>query len=549
MMEARRAAEPVKAEPGSLARQFAVSLRKTLQRKAQQPYTALLELSIHALLFLGLGLAWFRTRPARWPQVNASCSNPTEAARVVLRTMLERDVLGAGQKADLEFVLDVLHNVDHAHVAEEAALKRLDTSADLDDNTREYIKSFMGVRKTQKTFRQVAKGVMFAIRLRGVGNKHKETILKRAKTGAVVAAGRDSFSDLEQLDDLDSYSEFDIFAFSQTTNHPLQVITVATLHHRNLLDSFNIQSKTLHSFLRGIESQYMANPYHNAVHAADVVQSTHALLLGELDPQFSELEVLTVILAAACHDVAHPGVTNQFRVGRRDEGAMIYNDISVNEMMHCSTAYQVMHAEGNDVLETLSREQETSVRKTMIDVIMATDMAHHFKSLKNFNDVVDARGREISHWDSTSVALEMVLHTADISNVTKAHEVALQWADRVLDEFFMQGDRERDLRVAISPLCDRLSVSKAKSQVGFVDFVVRPQFSALGRICDLEYAMDAMTSYTAYWKEVLEKETPAESMAKTKTEQAMRKTKTEQATRKAKTEEAENVGKTKTERP
>lgn len=449
-------------------------------------------------------------RSARWPEVNARCSNPAEAARVVLRSMLQQDVLDTGQKADLEFVLDILDKVDHAsdHVAEDAAVKRLD-SAELDDNTREYIKTFMGVKKSQKSVREVVKGIMFIDRLRGAGKKQN---VKRATLQAVLA--KDFTNDTQQeLKNLDSYGGFNIFAVSQTTKHPLQVVTVATLHQRNLLDRFNIQLETLHSFLGGIENQYIATPYHNAMHAADVVQSTHALLMGELDSQFSELEVFTVIFAAACHDVAHPGVTNQFRVSRRDEGAIVYNDFSVNEMMHCSTAYQVLHTEGNNFLELLSREQESSVRKTMIEVILATDMANHFKNLKTFNDVVDSRGREISKWDSTSVALEMVLHTADISNVTKAQRVALQWADRVLEEFFLQGDQERDLRVPISPLCDRHSVSKAKSQCGFVDFVVKPQFNALGRICNLEHAMEAMNSYTAYWKEVLEKETAAANKA------------------------------------
>ena len=40
------------------------------------------------------------------------------------------------------------------------------------------------------------------------------------------------------------------------------------------------------------------------------------------------------IMAAFCHDVNHPGVTNKHLVLTRDKIARRYNDISVLENMH-----------------------------------------------------------------------------------------------------------------------------------------------------------------------------------------------------------------------
>ena len=61
--------------------------------------------------------------------------------------------------------------------------------------------------------------------------------------------------------------------------------------------------------LQRLEAGYRSNPYHNGTHAADVVQALGALLLGE--PGFrdalSALELLAMVLAAAAHDVGHPG--------------------------------------------------------------------------------------------------------------------------------------------------------------------------------------------------------------------------------------------------
>jgi hypothetical protein len=43
----------------------------------------------------------------------------------------------------------------------------------------------------------------------------------------------------------------------------------------------------------------------------------------------------------------------------------------------------------------------------------------------------------------------------------------------------MQGDREREEGLSVSPLCDRQKVDVPKSQLTFLEYVVRPTFEAL----------------------------------------------------------------------
>ncbi|XP_008056261.2 calcium/calmodulin-dependent 3',5'-cyclic nucleotide phosphodiesterase 1A-like [Carlito syrichta] len=45
--------------------------------------------------------------------------------------------------------------------------------------------------------------------------------------------------------------------------------------------------------------------------------------------------------------------------------------------------------------------------------------------------------------------------------------------------FFPQGDKEAELGLPFSPLCDRKSTMVAQSQIGFIDFIVEPTFSLL----------------------------------------------------------------------
>merc|ERR1712113_192671 len=84
----------------------------------------------------------------------------------------------------------------------------------------------------------------------------------------------------------------------------------------------------------------------------------------------------------------------------------------------------------------------------------------------------------------------MMLHTADISNPCKSFAIAIKWSERVLNEFFTQGDVEKCLGLPVSPMCDRISTNIPGSQIGFIDFIVQPAFEVvsktlprLGEVC------------------------------------------------------------------
>jgi calcium/calmodulin-dependent 3',5'-cyclic nucleotide phosphodiesterase len=52
--------------------------------------------------------------------------------------------------------------------------------------------------------------------------------------------------------------------------------------------------------------------------------------------------------------------------------------------------------------------------------------------------------------------------------------VTIRWTMQLLEEFFRQGDKERDLGLPFSPLCDRKNTLVAESQIGFIEFIVEP---------------------------------------------------------------------------
>ena len=57
-----------------------------------------------------------------------------------------------------------------------------------------------------------------------------------------------------------------------------------------------------------VEGAYRDNPYHNSTHAADVVQGLCAVFArNAFAAQLTDLEMLSMLLACAIHDVGHPG--------------------------------------------------------------------------------------------------------------------------------------------------------------------------------------------------------------------------------------------------
>ena len=55
--------------------------------------------------------------------------------------------------------------------------------------------------------------------------------------------------------------------------------------------------------------------------------------------------MMSYILAAACHDVDHPGVNNIYLIESRDKLAIRYNDISVLENHHVAITFDVLQSE------------------------------------------------------------------------------------------------------------------------------------------------------------------------------------------------------------
>ena len=76
--------------------------------------------------------------------------------------------------------------------------------------------------------------------------------------------------------------------------------------------------------------------------------------------------------------------------------------------------------------------------------------------------------------------MDLVIHTADISNPTKIFDIYFKWAKLVVEEFYAQGDQEKKLGLKCS--FDRTKVTIYKNQLGFIDFIELPFYSLVVKV-------------------------------------------------------------------
>ncbi|CAL8343848.1 unnamed protein product [Merluccius merluccius] len=312
-------------------------------------------------------------------------------------------------------------------------------------------------------------------------------VRKVSLTSGAVVSRFGVKTDQEELlsKDLEDINKWGLNIFSvalHSHNRPLTCTMYTVFQERDLMRTFKIPADTLVTFLLTLEDHYHADvAYHNSLHAADVAQSTHVLLsTPALHAVFTDLEILAAIFAAAIHDVDHPGVSNQFLINTNSELALMYNDESVLENHHLAVGFKLLQEENCDIFQNLSKKQKQSLRRMVIDMVLATDMSKHMSLLANLKTMVETKKVTSSgvllldNYTDRMQVLRNMVHCADLSNPTKSLDLYQQWTNRIMEEFFHQGDRERERGMEISPMCDKHTASVERTQVGFIDYIVHP---------------------------------------------------------------------------
>ena len=296
--------------------------------------------------------------------------------------------------------------------------------------------------------------------------------------------------------------DFDIFALDSLTDAKGSLFVAEEIVDRlDIVKSDILERNILKNFLTEIVENYSRKDayYHNDLHAADVMQTIYTMLIkGNLKAKMKldDLSKFAIIIAGLSHDLKHPGQNNMFHITTRSKIAIRYNDKSVLENYHIANMFKIVKEDKYNIFKPFKPEEYRIMRRRIIEGVLATDMKKHQKVIgkiknraevynikngKNFNKMFNETDAN-KLFDAQQEVLNMLIHSADISNPAKPSKISQQWTDKVYEEFFRQGDLEKKLEIPVSMMCDRLTTNVNQAMIGFISFVVKPTIDILFNI-------------------------------------------------------------------
>jgi hypothetical protein len=220
------------------------------------------------------------------------------------------------------------------------------------------------------------------------------------------------------------------------------------------------------------------------------------------------MDAFGLLMAAAVHDYKHPGVNNSFLMAARNELALRYNDKSVLENFHVAEAFLAMRAPECDWMSGIALADRQALRHNMIQHVLAIDLTNGAKHMAVFMVVIVGvcfvecithLDLDLSSEDCLAIA-NVALKCADVSHPARPLHVHQYWSDLISEEFHRQGDLEQLLGMPISPLCDRLNHNLPKSQLGFIQFVVRPCFAPFSKWAGTNEWLACLDANEQFWR-------------------------------------------------
>uniref|UniRef100_A0A182SHZ1 3',5'-cyclic-AMP phosphodiesterase n=1 Tax=Anopheles maculatus TaxID=74869 RepID=A0A182SHZ1_9DIPT len=279
----------------------------------------------------------------------------------------------------------------------------------------------------------------------------------------------------------------------------------------DVYNTFNCDEMTFKLWLIEMEKHYHSeNTYHNSTHAADVMQAT-AVYLQQLSNReikiMDRMDEATALIAAATHDIDHPGRSSAFLCNSDSSLALLYNDICVLESHHAATTFRLTLADDKiNIFKNLDRDMYKLARSIIVDMILATEMTRHFEHLAKFVSVfgTDVESKEPlapDNDDNQILVRRMLIKCADVSNPTRPLKFCVEWARRIAEEYFMQTDEEKRKNLPIvMPMFDRTTCSISKSQIGFIEYIIHDMMDAWNSFIEMPEIVRYMEFNYSQWK-------------------------------------------------
>jgi len=299
------------------------------------------------------------------------------------------------------------------------------------------------------------------------------------------------------------FKKWNDFNIWECTDDELLYLAFYMFEDRHLLHHFKVDKEVFYQFLLAVRSGYKTIPYHSWKHAFDVAHACY-LYLTEFGfgGFFLESDIFVLLISALCHDIDHPGLTNSYHIHAQTPLAHKSQNVAVLEHHHYDCSLTLLSK--TNVLEGMGIVGESNAKELMRKFILATDMESHKEKIAELEERHIAKHHFSKETEADRKILgEMVLHSADLSNVCRPWEVSNRWSYRCAEEFTNQAVLEQASGLPVIMNLDKESMNVPVMALEFGENVVKPLLVPLSRISKMEAALENLKLNSELWRGLL----------------------------------------------
>ena len=318
--------------------------------------------------------------------------------------------------------------------------------------------------------------------------------------------------------------EFNVFDFYDKYEN----LSPFTLASQIILNKYDLSkysnSSIIYNFVKEIKENYTKKAiYHTEKHGLDMLQTlaiyiSKTNLINNLD--LNNIDILSLLVAGLCHDVGHEGYNNDYQIKMSTDLSITYNDKSILENFHISLTFKILKKDNCNIFNFLSKNEYSYVRKRMIELVLSTDMSFHsriialmknrvennnIKEGKNCEKIINKEKND-NIFNEQQEVLNYLIHIGDLSHSSKQFDITYKWSYLLSEEFWRQGDEEKEKGFSINFLFERSNTDVPRNQVGFMKGIIIPSFEILvDFLPELNYYWDNVNKNLNQWIELADK--------------------------------------------
>ncbi|XP_063700133.1 probable 3',5'-cyclic phosphodiesterase pde-5 isoform X2 [Culicoides brevitarsis] len=250
------------------------------------------------------------------------------------------------------------------------------------------------------------------------------------------------------------------------------------------IDLFGLErfdKTTIIRFTLTVKKNYRRVPYHNWGHGFSVANTMYTIIKKAPDI-FRQNERLALFVGCLCHDLDHRGKTNKFLLDTESPLSAIYST-STMEHHHFNQTVTILQQEGHNIFSKLSSTEYKQLLSLVKHCILATDLALFFPNKSKLEELVDTQTFSWSKLEHRLLISAVSMTSADLSASAKPWEIQEKTVKVIFEEFYIQGDAEKEAGRKPIPMMDRTRADyQASCQVDFIKGICIPCYKLLNRL-------------------------------------------------------------------